>query len=110
MQTTANGAREPVPGFCFAVESFRSPAMALIKSAILIRPALASAPSPQERGIIVADHYGFVDTLFFERQAAASEQRPQSLAREEKKRPWAIGLPGFNGLPRGHFTMSFLAS
>jgi hypothetical protein len=40
----------------------------------------------------------------------ASEQRPQSLAREEKKRPWAIGFPGFNSLPRGHFTMSFLAS
>jgi len=60
-EATADGAREPVPGLGFAVEAFRTPAMALVEPSILCAPLLATAAGAEQSGIIVTDNDCLVD-------------------------------------------------
>jgi hypothetical protein len=49
-EATTDGAREPVPGLGFAVEAFRTSAMALVEPSILCAPLLATAAGAEQAG------------------------------------------------------------
>jgi hypothetical protein len=64
-----DSARKTVPGLCLAVETFRPPTMPLIQPSILVAPSVTASSSPEQSGIVVANHDCFVRTPF--RQAVA---------------------------------------
>jgi len=60
-ESPPDGPGQPVPGLGLAVKAFRAPAMALVETDVIFRPALLSTAGPQQRGVIIAHHHGLVD-------------------------------------------------
>jgi hypothetical protein len=42
------------------MEAFRPPAVPLIEPSILLAPSITAASCPEQSGVVVADHDGFV--------------------------------------------------
>src|SRR6185312_16614416 len=61
LQSPSDGSGQPVPALRLAVKAFRAPAMALVETGVLFRPTLLAPTGAQQRGVIVAHHYGLVD-------------------------------------------------
>ena len=59
-EAAPDSAGESMPGLCLAMEAFRPPTMPLIEPSILLVPSLTAASRPEQSGIVVADHDGFV--------------------------------------------------
>src|SRR5215471_4711298 len=59
-EAAPDSAGESMPGLCLAMEAFRPPTMPLIEPSILLSPSLTTASRPEQSGIVVADHDGFV--------------------------------------------------
>src|SRR4051794_14512988 len=82
--------------------------MAAIEPLVVLAPTLTSAPCPQERWVIVAHDYRFVDAS---RRQAKRQVAAAAIARLGiENRPCFTSRCGRRILPRGHFTMLFLAS
>jgi hypothetical protein len=64
-----DSAGKTAPGRCLAMQTFRPPTMPLIQPLILVAPSVTASSSPEQSGIVVADHDCFVPSPF--RQAVA---------------------------------------
>ena len=63
-EAAPDGAREPVPSLCFTVEAFGAPAVTPVEPPILFSPSFATATSPQQSRIVMAEHDRFVNASF----------------------------------------------
>ena len=68
-EAAPDSARKTVPGLCLAMETFRPPTMSLIQPSILVAPSVTAPSSPEQSGIVIANHDCFVRSPF--RQAVA---------------------------------------
>jgi hypothetical protein len=75
-QAAPDSAGKSIPGFCFAMEAFRPPAVPLLDPSILLTPSITAASCPEQSGIVVAD------ARPFDRQSPLNGRRAQSLALE----------------------------
>jgi hypothetical protein len=86
-EAAPDGACKSVPCLGFAVKALRAPAMTLIEPKVLCGPALTTAASAEQSGIMIADDNSFIDASFG--QAIGLERT--SRTRSTRTSTWSLG-------------------
>ena len=61
-EASPDGARKSVPCLGLTVKALRAPAMTLIDPEVFCGPALTTAASAEQSGIMIADNNSFIDS------------------------------------------------